>query len=81
MSFLKLSLLVELRSKFMALGESSEEGKFSRITLEFDTHLVSLKLQVLRHEISDKDNPIKLSSSDKELKKVIHLRIISDYPF
>ena len=53
----------------MNLGESSEEGIFSRITLEFDIHLVSLKLQVLRHEISDKDNLIKLYSSDKELKK------------
>ena len=52
----------------MNLGESSEEGISSKITLEFDTHLVSLKPQVLRHEISDKDNLIKLSSSDKELK-------------
>ena len=38
----------------MNLRESSEEGKFSRITLEFDTHLVSLKPQVLRHVISYK---------------------------
>ena len=53
----------------MNLGESSEEGIFSRITLEFDTHLVSLKPQALRHEISDEGNIIKLSSSDKELKK------------
>ena len=45
----------------MNLRESSEEGKFSRITLEFDTHLVSLKPQVLRHAISYKDNLIKLS--------------------
>ena len=63
-----LSIGCELQSKFMNLGESSEEGIFSRITLEFDTHLVSLKPQVLRHEISDKDNPIKLFSSDKILK-------------
>ena len=53
----------------MILGESSEERIFSRITFRFDTHLVSLKPQALRHEISDKDNLIKLSSSDKELKK------------
>ena len=53
----------------MNLGESSQEGIFSRITLEFDIHLVSLKPQALRHEISDKDSLIKLSSSDKELKK------------
>ena len=53
----------------MNLGESSEKGIFSRITLELDTHLVSLKPQVLRHEISNKDNLIKLSSSDIELKK------------
>ena len=53
----------------MNLGESSEEGIFSRINLEFDTHFVSLKPQVLRHEISNKDNLIKLSSSDRELKK------------
>ena len=49
-----LSIGCELRSKFMILGESSEERIFSRITLEFDTHLVNLKLQALRHQISDK---------------------------
>ena len=53
----------------MNLGQSSEEGIFSRRNLEFNTHIVSVKPQVLRHEISDKDNLTKLSSSDKELKK------------
>ena len=56
----------------MNLGESSEGWIFSRITLEFDTDLVSLKPQVLRHKISYKDNLIKLSSSDKELKSHPH---------
>ena len=37
----------------MNLVESSEEAKLSRITLEFDTNLVSLKQKVLRHEISE----------------------------
>ena len=54
----------------MNLGESSDKGIFSRITLDFDTHFVSLKPQVLRHEISYKGNLIKLSSSGKELKKL-----------
>ena len=53
----------------MNLGESSEEEIFSRITLEFVTHLLSLNQQDLRHKISDKDNLIKFSLSDKELKK------------
>ena len=53
----------------MNLEESSEKKIFSRITLAFDTYLVSRKPQPLRHEISGKDNLIKLSSSDKELKK------------
>ena len=52
----------------MSLGESTEEGIFSWITLEFDTNLVSLKPEVLRYEISDKDNLIKLSLSVKQLK-------------
>ena len=52
----------------MNLGESSKEEIFSRITLEFDTHSVSLKPKVLRHGISNKDNPIKISSSEKNLK-------------
>ena len=65
-----LSIGCELISKFMNLRKSSEEGIFSRITLEFDTHLFSKpKLQVLRHEISDKDSLIILFSSSKELKK------------
>ena len=64
-----LSIGCKSKSKYMNLGESSEEGIFSGITLEFDTHFVSLKPQVLRHEICDKDNLIKLSSSDRELKK------------
>ena len=51
----------------MNLEESSEEKIFSRITLAFDTYLVSRKPQPLRHEISGKDNLIKLSSSDKEV--------------
>ena len=57
-----LSIGCELRSKFMNLVESSEEGIFSRITLELDTHLKSLKPQILNLEISDKDNLIRLSS-------------------
>ena len=52
----------------MNLWDNSEEGIFSRITFEFDTHLVSQKPQALRQKISDEDNLIKLSSSDKELK-------------
>ena len=52
----------------MNLGESSEEGIFSRITLEFDTHLVSLKPQALRHESSDKDNLINFLHQTKNLK-------------
>ena len=51
-----LSIGCELRSTFMKLGERSEEGIFSRMTLQFDTHLVRLKPRVLRHEISNKDN-------------------------
>ena len=52
----------------MNLGESSDEGIFSRKTLEFGTHLVSLKPQVLRNENSDTENLIKLTSSEKNLK-------------
>ena len=65
----------------MNLGESSEEGIFSRKTLEFDTYLVSLKPQALRHEISDKDNLIKLSSSDKELEKSSIQKFLATTPF
>ena len=54
----------------MNLGESSDKGIFSRktLTLEFGTHLVILKPQVLRNENSDTETLIKLSSSEKNLK-------------
>ena len=52
----------------MNLGESSDKGIFSRKTLEFGTHLVILKPQVLRNENSDTETLIKLSSSEKNLK-------------
>ena len=50
----------------MNIRESTEEGIFSRITLDFDTNLVGLKPEVLRYEkpevlryeIIDKDNLI-----------------------
>ena len=61
----------------MKLGERSEEGIFSRMTLEFDTHLVRLKPRVLRHEISNKDNLNSLHQK-KNLKSSLAITPFND---